>query len=70
MRNRERYITHRNEFDLMMEIAENLLEKQTFCAIYAISGKRPKCMKKTLDGGTFYDCYHCIGKWLNEEAQG
>lgn len=65
MRNRERYITHRNEFDLMMEISENISGMGTWCAIEAVSGSSPEC--KTV--GDIRDCEGCVQEWLNEEAE-
>jgi hypothetical protein len=63
MKNRERYITQRNEYDLMMDITDNT----NVCPIIALTGKYP-------DDG--YGCRHsddkcpdCLQAWLNEEEK-
>lgn len=60
MTNRERYITKRNEYDLMMTIAET----QPCCPIDVIGGDWIVCEKEL----PFGSCKDCIEKWLNEEA--
>lgn len=63
MTNRERYITKRDEYDLLMTIAENIQELGTFCPITAVGGKPDDC-------DWWADrCDKCIQKWLNEEAE-
>lgn len=74
MTNRERYITKRNEYDLMITIAENIQELGTFCAIRAVCGRKHKrkCEYKWRDLGSCSrlerDCERCIQAFLNEEA--
>lgn len=68
MTNRERYITKRNEYDLMMTIAENIQELGTFCPIKAISGKARACII-TDSKPPMRDCERCIQKFLNEEVK-
>lgn len=58
MTNRERYITKRDEYDMMMEIG-NVTE---YCPIEAVGGKPDDC-EWWADR-----CDKCIQHWLNEEA--
>ncbi len=60
MTNRERYITKRNEYDLMMTIAET----QTCCPIDVIGGSYVECENDL----PFGSCKDCIQKWLNKEV--
>lgn len=71
MTNREKYITKRDEYDLMMTIAENIQGIGTFCPIKAIGGKRPpcKCKPDTQSSLMMRDCETCCQNWLNEEAK-
>ena len=67
MTNREKYITKRNEYDLMMQIYGN---KRLWCPIQIVGGKKPKCLRQKTDSGFSYsDCRNCIAEWLNEEAK-
>lgn len=72
MKNRERYITKRNEYDLMMTIAENIQELGTFCPITAVGGKRPpcKCKHDTQSSLILRDCETCVQEFLNDEYTG
>lgn len=67
MTNRERYITKRNEYDLMKAIEKNL--PPDMCVIEVISGEHPD-LKHGLCwyGGWDSKCDDCIQKFLNEEA--
>lgn len=70
MTNRERYITKRNEYDIMLTIAENISGIGTFCAIRAVCGhgrKRPCEYTQPKNGILMRDCPSCIQNWLNEE---
>lgn len=70
MTNRERYITKRNQYDLMLTIAENISGIGTFCPIKAISGKKRLCITKLDDNLRLVrDCEPCVQKWLNEESE-
>lgn len=61
MTNRERYITKRNEYDLLMTIRA----QRDVCPIKLIGAEKPKCIP-TENYTT--DCATCIARWLNEEA--
>ena len=70
MTNRERYITKRNEYDLMLTIAENISGIGTFCAIRAVCGRKRPCeYTQTENGILVRDCPSCIQKFLNEESE-
>lgn len=70
MTNRERYITKRNQYDLMLTIAENISGIDTFCAIRAVCGRKRPCEYTQSKNGTLMrDCPSCIQKWLNEESE-
>ena len=66
MRNRDRYISGRNEYDLMMTIAENAGHNE--CPIKVVTGSYPKqyglCIKWGLVDRKC--CSGCVEKWLNE----
>jgi hypothetical protein len=64
MKNRDKYIVSRNEYDLMTAIEENT----GICPIRAISGiskenKVTRCTKYAKAG-----CKECIQDFLNEES--
>ncbi len=68
MTNREKYITKRNEYDLMMTICKNIAINA--CPIKIITGECsvPKyglCQY----GGWEGECEDCIQYWLNEESE-
>lgn len=67
MTNREKYITKRDEYDLMMTIAENIQGIGTFCPIKAIGGKRPPCKHVTQSSLMMRDCETCVQEFLNKE---
>lgn len=69
MTNREKYITKRDEYDLMMTIAENIQGIGTFCPIKAIGGKRPPCKHVTQSFLMMRDCDKCVQEFLNEESE-
>lgn len=60
MTNREKYITKRDEYDLMMVIAiYGINMNDDFCVLDAIRATGGVCGNS---------CQECIQKWLNEEA--
>ena len=71
MTNREKYITKRNEYDMMMTILEN---GGTYCPIKAISGKYSSdriCRKNLANHETIRkSCGICVQKFLNEQYSG
>ena len=70
MTNRERYITKRNQCDLMLTIADNISGIGTFCAIRAVCGRKRPCeYTQSKNGILMRDCRSCIQKWLNEESE-
>ena len=70
MTNREHYITKRNEYDLMLTIADNISGIGTFCAIRAVCGRKRPCeYTQSKNGILMRNCRSCIQKWLNEESE-
>lgn len=63
MRNREKFITKRNEYDLMMTI----MRRGDACPIKLVGAKKPDCI--TTGSGVYTRCDKCIERWLNEEAK-
>ena len=64
MKNRDRYILRRNEYDLMLEIEKNT----GICPIRAVAGishdeKVIRCINYAPDS-----CEVCVAEWLNEEC--
>lgn len=73
MTNRERYITKRNEYDLMLMMKENLTRIGVYCPIDCITGRKPKCRLGYYDETmtmAYRDCESCIQTWLNEKYTG
>ena len=60
MDNRMKYITKRNEYDLMLSILRNTKA----CPIYAVSGQEIPC-----DPNDKNNCKKCIQNWLNDKQQ-
>ena len=63
MTNREKYITKRDEYDLLMTIRKNIAVNA--CPIDIIGGDWVECENEL----PFGNCKDCIQKWLNEEAK-
>ena len=63
MTNREKYITKRDEYDLMIQIWRRSLGQ---CPIEVVGAEKPKCVPDT--DYIHSDCQTCIQNWLNEEA--
>ena len=65
MKNRDRYILKRNEYDMLMEIQAALAHGEK-CVVDAITRKERDCanyIKQDLEV-----CSKCIQAWLNEES--
>lgn len=67
MTNREKYFLKRDEYDIMMTIAENIQGIGTFCPITAVGGKRPPCKHITQSFLMMRDCKTCVQEFLNEK---
>lgn len=65
MKNRDRYIIKRNEYDLLCNISEKMIEGCS-CVIEAVTGERQDCQYNIVDEG---GCPDCLQKWLNEEEK-
>ena len=61
MTNREKFITKRDEYDLMMDLVFAYI-----CPIKALSGKKPPYQNCKGDEEL---CGICIQRWLNEESE-
>lgn len=69
--NRKAYFLDRDEYDIMLTIAENIQGAGKYCAIRAVSGTKRPCLTQYTDEGHIYrDCETCIQNWLNEESEG
>ena len=69
MTNRERYITKRNEYDMMKTIEKKI--PLDMCVIEVISGEHPDPRHGLCwYGGWNGKCDDCIQKFLNEEYAG
>lgn len=62
MKNRDRYLLHRNEYDVLIAIQAAISSGLCGCIIEALIGRDYDCQ-----GKTFEDCKDCIQKWLNSE---
>lgn len=65
MKNRDKYITQRNEYDLMMSIHENTGDE---CSIPLLTGQPVSSLPCLRSDWVPMPCRECIQKWLNEEA--
>ena len=62
MKNRDRFLLHRNEYDVLIGIQAAIASGICGCVIEALIGKEYDCKGKTLE-----DCAFCIQLWLNSE---
>ena len=62
MKNRDRYLLHRNEYDVLCAIQAAIASGICGCVIEAVTGKEYDCKGKTHE-----DCNFCIQLWLNSE---
>lgn len=64
MKNRDKYISNVNEYDLMMRMHKNI-KHGTHCPVKAVSGEYAydRCLQNT------FICEECIQQWLNEEVE-
>lgn len=65
MKNRDKYILQRNEYDMLrcLQIAFNSGSK---CVIEALTGREYSCVEDKCC--MLSTCEECIQRWLNEEA--
>ena len=64
MKNRDKYILKRNEYDMMCQIIKGVTNGVP-CAIKVVSGQWSKRHCYEHDS----DCYTCVREWLNEEEE-
>lgn len=66
MTNREKYITKRDEYDLMLAICHNIQQAAIYCPIRAIGAPKRACIL-TESKPPERDCERCLQAFLNEE---
>ena len=67
MKNRDRYILKRNEYDMLSAVQLALLHGER-CVISALMAQDYSCPKYVNDNEDPYErCCQCIQEWLNEE---
>lgn len=72
MKNRDKYITRRSEYDMLMQMQYNIMERGCVCILDALTGAMNNCPAE-MQGkvgalSRLAVCGKCIQKWLNEEA--
>lgn len=66
MKNRDRYILQKNEYDLLIEMQKNIIDGGCCCIIDALTGSTYPCEN---DKVCMLDtCRECIQRWLNAET--
>lgn len=73
MTNRDRYILKVCEYDMLMNMQANLIDRGYVCAIDALTGKIKACPEEMAGivgkQSRLAVCGKCIQKWLNSEYQ-
>lgn len=67
MKNREQYITKRNEYDMLCSAQLALLCGEK-CVIAALSAQRRSCPIMNENEDAWQRCCRCIQRWLNEDS--
>ena len=69
MKNRDKYLLKRNEYDILMQFQRNIFNGGCGCVIDGLTGEFRDCPKEWRDAKTKIDvCSKCIQDWLNEES--
>lgn len=67
MKNRDRYILQRNEYDMLCDLQAAISSGSCQCVIEALTAKEYHCPD---DKVCMLDtCRECLQKWLNEEEE-
>ena len=66
MKNKDKYITGRSEYDLLIGIHYRTEEQ---CAIPLLTGQAVETLPCLRDDWTEMPCHECLQRWLNEEAE-
>lgn len=66
MKNRDKYILQRNEYDMLIGLQVALSSGMCQCAIEALTGREYSCVEDKCC--MLSTCEECIQRWLNEEA--
>ena len=64
MKNRDRYILQRNEYDMLLALQTAISTGLCQCVIEALTGKEQMCDTGRVSLDT---CEYCIRYWLNED---
>ena len=64
MKNRDRYILKRNEYDMLCDIQLGLLHGEC-CVLDALSAKVHVCPLNEDDDDPYKRCCKCLQSWLN-----
>ena len=70
MKNRDKYILRKNEYDMLMQIQYNILDRVSIvCVIDGLTGGLKSCPEEWSSASNKLDvCSKCIQAWLNEES--
>ena len=66
MRNRDRYILQRNEYDMLCDLQAAISSGRCQCVIEALTAKEYPCPNDKCC--MLSTCMECIQEWLNKEA--
>ena len=66
MKNRDRYILKRNEYDLLVALQVAFGSGLCYCVIEAVTGKSHYCPDNKVC--MLDTCKECLQKWLNEDS--
>ena len=66
MKNRDKYILQRNEYDMLCDLQAAISSGRCQCVLEALTGKDYPCPEDKCC--MLSTCMECIQKWLNEEA--
>lgn len=72
MKNRDKFIIHHSEYDMLMQMQHNIMEKGCVCVLDALTGNMNSCPAE-MQGkvgalSRLAVCGKCIQRFLNEEA--
>ena len=65
MKNRDKYILQRNEYDMLVQIQAAIASQPYLCVIEALAGKDYPCPDDKVC--MLSTCEACIQAWLNKE---
>ena len=69
MKNRDKYILKRNEYDMLMQFQRNIFDSGCSCVIDGLTGEFRACPQEWDSAKTKLEvCSKCIQDFLNEES--